>query len=123
MPDSESRNQRIRELAYLRWEEQGRQDGRDAEYWQWAEAAVANEEAAQLPGSNGDQAPVATMESPGADAASKTVKKPRAQPKPPPVTTQAAPAKKPAQSAPAPSASTKPPSGPSSKSTKPTRKR
>lgn len=40
---SDSREQRIRERAYSLWEEDGRPDGREQEYWHRAERLIAAE--------------------------------------------------------------------------------
>jgi len=40
-----SRDDRIRELAHLLWEEEGRPAGQEARHWQMAESAVEQEEA------------------------------------------------------------------------------
>lgn len=42
-PDPE-REQRIRERAYRLWEEDGRPEGQDAEFWERAEALIAMED-------------------------------------------------------------------------------
>jgi hypothetical protein len=129
MPDPESRTQRIRELAYLRWEEDGRQDGRHDEYWAWAEAAVANQEAAQAHESNGEQQQEQTPESLAgfnksepntaeSSPAKKPTRMPRAQPKPAPPALKSPPAKKDTKSAPSQPSATQP-----NKPGKPTKKR
>ena len=40
-----NREDRIREIAYLLWEEEGRPAGQQARHWQRAESAVEQEEA------------------------------------------------------------------------------
>jgi hypothetical protein len=40
MFDSHLRTEQVRQLAYDRWEREGRRDGHDLEDWAWAEANV-----------------------------------------------------------------------------------
>jgi hypothetical protein len=49
MDDRETeRDRRIRDIAYLIWEEEGRPEGQEERHWQMAESALEQEEAEQL---------------------------------------------------------------------------
>jgi hypothetical protein len=45
--DTPNRETRVRERAYLLWEDDGRPEGREQEYWERAEAMIRTEKGAE----------------------------------------------------------------------------
>lgn len=64
---TEEREQRIRDLAYRMWEEDGRPEGRAAEYWQRAEAEVGRRQPADATPAPDDAQSASPSGSPAAD--------------------------------------------------------